>query len=262
VSLLETPRATPDERTSIAVLGTKCFAGNADEAAATILARVAERRGGYACFCNVHVVVTALHDERLRRSLDEAWTCFADGAPVAWMQRHLGDDSARRTAGPDLLPALFALGQRHRVRHYLLGSTSEVCSRLQARLQRAFPKALVVGSSSPPLGDDVPFDKVLVERVASTEPDIVWCSFGAPKQEIWMRKHHRALAPALLLGVGAAFDFNAGTKQRAPRAMQALGLEWLHRLVSEPRRLGGRYLRTNTEFILRATGELHWGAPR
>ena len=252
--------ARASEPTRKEVLGTDCFCGNADEAAAAILARVATRQGGYGCFCNVHVVVTALHDERLRRSLDDAWLCFPDGAPVAWMQRRQGEPMARRAAGPDLLPALVGLGQPHGLRHFLLGSTNEVCDRLCLRLRRAFPQALVVGSLSPRVGDGSRLEEELVDRIASKAPDIVWCSFGAPKQELWMQAHHRALAPALLLGVGAAFDFNAGTKRRAPAAMQALGLEWLHRLASEPHRLGGRYLRTNTEFILRATNELHGSA--
>jgi N-acetylglucosaminyldiphosphoundecaprenol N-acetyl-beta-D-mannosaminyltransferase len=256
VTVVDTTRAHASEPARQAVLGTQCFCGNGDEAAAAILARVFARHGGYGCFCNVHVVMSALHDERLRRSLDEAWLCFADGAPLAWMQRRTGHPEARRTAGPDLLPALVGLGQPYGLRHFLLGSTSEVCDRLRDRLLRAFPKALAVGSSSPPVANGGRFDEQLVREIGAVAPDIVWCAFGAPKQEIWMRTHHRALAPALLLGVGAAFEFNAGTKQRAPAAMQALGLEWLHRLASDPRRLGGRYLRTNTEFILRATAEL------
>ena len=261
MTAIEITRARAGEPARQAVLGTECFCGNADEAAAAILTRVFAQHGGYGCFCNVHVVVTALHDERLRRSLDEAWLCFADGAPVAWMQRRAGHLVARRTAGPDLLPALVGLGQPYGLRHFLLGSTSEVCDRLRDRLLRAFPKALVVGTSSPTLADGDRFDEHLVHEIGAVAPDIVWCAFGAPKQEAWMSTHHRALAPALLLGVGAAFEFNAGTKRRAPVAMQALGLEWLHRLASDPRRLGGRYLRTNTEFILRATAELRRSVP-
>jgi N-acetylglucosaminyldiphosphoundecaprenol N-acetyl-beta-D-mannosaminyltransferase len=244
------------------VLGTRCFCGDPAEAAAALVARVEAGRGGYACFCNVHVVVTALHDEHLRRSLDEAWLCFPDGAPVAWMQRRLGRSSARRIAGPDLLPALFALGEPLGIRHYLLGSTPEVLRRLRDRLAEAFPSALVVGSSAPDVVDGSAPAAGLVEAIRTTAPDVVWCAFGAPKQEVWMRAHHEALAPALLLGVGAAFDFHAASKRRAPSSLQTLGLEWLHRLAAEPGRLAGRYLRTNTEFVLRAPVDLLRRAPR
>jgi N-acetylglucosaminyldiphosphoundecaprenol N-acetyl-beta-D-mannosaminyltransferase len=95
-----------------------------------------------------------------------------------------------------------------------------------------------------------------VAQICETEPHVVWCAFGAPKQELWMHRNASALTPALVLGVGAAFDFHAGTKKRAPVWMQRAGLEWLHRLCSEPRRLAGRYLITNSEFLLRASAQL------
>ena len=93
-------------------------------------------------------------------------------------------------------------------------------------------------------------------RIGEAKPHIVWCAFGAPKQELWMYRNEAALAPALVLGVGAAFDFHAGTKKRAPVWMQRAGLEWLHRLYSEPRRLLIRYVTTNSEFLARASIQL------
>jgi N-acetylglucosaminyldiphosphoundecaprenol N-acetyl-beta-D-mannosaminyltransferase len=243
---------------SCTVLGTDCFSGKADEAAALVLERVRTRRGGYACFCNVHVVVTALHDDALRDSLDGAWARFPDGAPVAWMQRRFGERGAHRVAGPDLMPRILELGAPLGVRHYLVGSTDDALARIRAR----FPDAVFAGWSAPQLTSATAVSDGLCAEIRVTKPDVVWCAFGAPKQELWMREHAPLLAPAVLLGVGAAFDFVAGAKPRAPVRMQALGLEWLHRLGSEPRRLTGRYVRTNSEFVVRAARDLVGSALR
>ena len=238
-----------------AVLGSDCFCGEPEDAAALVLARTWSRAGGYACFCNVHVIVSALHDRRLRDSLSGAWMLFPDGAPVAWMQRRSGNEQARRIAGPDTMPRVIELGRPLGLRHYLLGATDEVLSRLRARIEREL-SGTIAGSASPTIADPRAEAGELVEAIRETEADVVWCALGAPKQELWMQANAPRLAPALLLGVGAAFDFLAGTKPRAPTYVQQLGLEWLHRLASEPRRLTGRYLRTNTEFVVRAALEL------
>jgi N-acetylglucosaminyldiphosphoundecaprenol N-acetyl-beta-D-mannosaminyltransferase len=238
------------------VLGSDCFCGGPEEAAALVLERVRQRAGGYACFCNVHVVVTALHDHELRRSLSEAWMLFPDGAPVAWVQRRSGGHRASRIAGPDLMPRIIELGQPLGLRHYLLGSTADVLARLHERIARRSPSAIMAGSSAPAIGDGRADCGDIVAEIREAQPDVVWCALGAPKQELWMQANHDRLAPALLLGVGAAFEFLAGTKPRAPLYLQRHGLEWAHRLASEPRRLTGRYVRTNTEFLVRAAIEV------
>jgi N-acetylglucosaminyldiphosphoundecaprenol N-acetyl-beta-D-mannosaminyltransferase len=237
------------------VMGSDCFCGEPEHAAARVLARAWSGAGGYACFCNVHVIVSALHDRRLRASLSGAWMLFPDGAPVAWMQRRSGYDKARRIAGPDTMPRVIELGRPLGLRHYLLGATEEVLGRLRARIEGEL-SGIVAGCASPTIADPTADASELVAAIRATEPHIVWCALGAPKQELWMQANAPRLEPALLLGVGAAFDFLAGTKPRAPVYVQQLGLEWLHRLASEPRRLSGRYVRTNTEFVLRAALEL------
>jgi N-acetylglucosaminyldiphosphoundecaprenol N-acetyl-beta-D-mannosaminyltransferase len=237
------------------VLGSNCFCGEPDDAVALIVARARSGAGGYACFCNVHVVVTALHDPSLRESLDGAWMLFPDGAPVAWLQRRSGNGGASRIAGPDTMPRVVALGRPLGLRHFLLGGTDHVLERLRARIEGE-QRGLIVGCASPTIADPRAETGDVVDEIRAAGPDIVWCALGAPKQELWMQAHAPRLAPALLLGVGAAFDFLAGTKPRAPLQVQRLGLEWLHRLASEPRRLTGRYLRTNTEFVLRAAAQL------
>jgi N-acetylglucosaminyldiphosphoundecaprenol N-acetyl-beta-D-mannosaminyltransferase len=235
------------------VLGIDCFAGNLEAAAQAVVERARDRRAGYCCCCNVHVLTLALHDTHLRDALRDAWAVFPDGAPIAWLERRYGA-VAERVAGPDLMPAVLALGMDVGLRHYLLGSTSEVLDRLTKQLALAFPDAQIVGALSPPVTTGEP--DVALDAISATQPDIVWCAFGAPKQELWMHQHSAEVPSGLMIGVGAAFDFLAGTKQRAPKWLQDHSLEWLHRLVSEPRRLSGRYISTNSEFIVRATIEI------
>jgi N-acetylglucosaminyldiphosphoundecaprenol N-acetyl-beta-D-mannosaminyltransferase len=238
------------------VLGVDCFVGELEGAAETVLAQVGSGQGGYACLANAHVLVAAQHDEQLRAALDGAWIRLPDGAPVAWLQRRLGSVGASRVAGPDLMPLVIEMGLTSGLRHFLLGSTENVLELLHRHLLRRFPGARVAGlhsPSRPQIESDAP---VVVEQVLAAKADVVWCAFGAPRQEVWMARHAAELAPAVLVGVGAAFDFIAGTKPRAPVWMQRRGLEWLHRLRTEPVRLCGRYLRTNSEFALRAVIEL------
>ncbi|HXY84031.1 MAG TPA: WecB/TagA/CpsF family glycosyltransferase [Gaiellaceae bacterium] len=238
------------------MLGVDCFVGDLRAAAEAVVERSRSGRGGYACLGNAHVLVTAQHDAQLRRALDEAWVVFPDGAPVAWLQRRLGDHGAQRVGGPDLMPLVIASGVPAGVRHFLLGSTADVLTRLQWNLEHAYPGSRIVGAYSPSRRDVDAAEPQIVEHIRARSPDIVWCAFGAPRQELWMSRHVREITPATLVGVGAAFDFIAGTKPRAPAWMQRGGLEWLHRFGAEPRRLGSRYLRTNTEFVLRAAGEV------
>ena len=237
--------------------GASFFAGDVDGACERILARIRARAGGYVCQANVHVVVTAWHDSSLQSALQKAWMVCPDGAPVAWMLRKTGDCEATRIAGADLMTQLFEVGQRDRLRHFLFGSTPHVLQRLQNSLEARYPSAEIAGRYSPGALSGLPLSpSEVISLIRHSEPDVVWCGLGAPKQELWMHHYADALAPAVLVGVGAAFDFEAGTKRRAPEWMQHAGLEWLHRLGSEPHRLARRYLRTNSEFLARVAVEM------
>jgi N-acetylglucosaminyldiphosphoundecaprenol N-acetyl-beta-D-mannosaminyltransferase len=227
---------------SIPIIEMPGFAGDVGEAARTVLERVETRRGGYACLFNIHGLVLAQRDLCFREALERAWTLFPDGWPVAWLQRSNGAPVAARIPGTDLMMQVFALGEKQGLSHFLFGSSPQVLVRIRERMLKMFPEADVAGSFSPPYGplDEVDF-RPSINAIRAASPDIVWCGLGAPKQELWMSRYASEVAPALVLGVGAAFDFVAGTKQRAPRWSQRAGLEWLHRLGSEPRRLAGRY---------------------
>jgi N-acetylglucosaminyldiphosphoundecaprenol N-acetyl-beta-D-mannosaminyltransferase len=242
------------------VLGVEYFVGDLSAATDTVLRRVEAGLGGYSCLCGVHGIVTAQHSEAMMGALEGAWLNFPDGAPVAWLMRRCGARDARRVAGPDLMPRVIEAGQSRGVRHFLFGSSPHVLERLERRLLERYPGAVIAGAISPPyreLTDDE--NERIAEQIVASKAGVVWVGLGLPKQDEWLRRSADLFAPAVGLGVGAAFDFLAGTKPRAPEWMQAAGLEWMHRLKSEPRRLAGRYATTNTEFLARAglevTGE-------
>jgi N-acetylglucosaminyldiphosphoundecaprenol N-acetyl-beta-D-mannosaminyltransferase len=190
--------------------------------------------------------MTARRDADLRAALDEAWLVFPDGVPIAWVLKREAEAEVERVCGVDLMAAVIERGIVFGLRHYLLGSTTKVLADLERNLRARFPEVELVGSAGP-FGDQATLDAV-TSAIRELKPHVVWCAFGAPKQELWMRRNAAALAPAVVLGVGAAFDFHAGSKRRAPVWMQRAGLEWLFRLATEPRRLGRRYLSTNTTF--------------
>jgi N-acetylglucosaminyldiphosphoundecaprenol N-acetyl-beta-D-mannosaminyltransferase len=225
-------------------------------AVATILRWAAARESRYVCACNVHSVVTAQRDERLAAAVRGADMAVPDGAPVAWLMRKSGVDAQQRVPGPDLMWRYFAAAALYGESIFLLGGSVDTLARLRARIEATFPGLRVIGTHSPPyraLNDEE--DAALVQMLNDSGATTVWVALGCPKQEIWMAEH-RDRVRAVLIGVGAAFGFHAGTLRRAPAWMQRLSLEWLHRLLSEPRRLWRRYLTTNTLFIVAAARQL------
>lgn len=240
------------------VLGFPFFAGRPPEATALVVKQAMSGSGGFVCFANAHVLSVATRDDRVRAALDSASLLFPDGWPVAYLQRR-GGAPASRISGPDLFPAVILEGQRCALRHFLFGSTPDVANGVATRLAGRFPDAIIVGVEAPPLGA---FDEAeYAARIAAAKPHVVWCALGAPKQELWMHRWAERLSPALLVGVGAAFDFEAGASSRAPVWMQTHGLEWMHRLASEPRRLAARYTIGSAIFITQAIREAMRSAP-
>jgi len=172
------------------------------------------------------------------------------------MVRKLGFKDQQRINGPDLMWRYFAQAALRNESVYLYGGTPETLEILQARMAQEFAGLKVVGAFSPPFRTITPAeDAQAVQRINASGAGTVWVSLGCPKQEKWMAAH-RGRINAVMVGVGAAFDYHAGTIQRAPLWMQNNGLEWLHRLASEPRRLWRRYLVTNTLFIVGAVRQL------
>jgi N-acetylglucosaminyldiphosphoundecaprenol N-acetyl-beta-D-mannosaminyltransferase len=175
-----------------------------------------------------------------------------DGAPVAWLIRKLGKVVQERINGPDLMWHYCDSATDQGGPIFLYGGSPETLMLLEKNLMNAFPDLRIAGSYSPPFRElTEQEDEEIVARINASGATTVWVSLGCPKQEMWMAAH-RGRIHAVMVGVGAAFDYHAGTIRRAPVWMQDRGLEWLHRLLSEPGRLWRRYLVTNSLFIVLA----------
>lgn len=213
-------------------------------------------RGYYVCICNVHSVVTSRHDARFYAVLSGADMATSDGAPVAWLMRRMGIVGQQRINGPDLMLAYCKVASERAEPIFLYGSTESTLEALQSRLAEQMPGLIIAGAYSPPFRALSPEeDTHVVDMINSSGAKTVWVSLGCPKQELWMAEH-RDRINAVMIGVGAAFDYHAGVIQRAPKWMQNNGLEWFHRLCSEPRRLFKRYFITNTLFLYHALRQL------
>jgi len=215
-----------------------------------------EKKSRVVCICNAHSLVTARQDAAFAEVLRLAEMCTPDGAPVAWMLRRLGHAGQARINGPDLMWRYCAWAAGSGESIYLYGGAAETLALLQQKLNTSFPNLRIAGAMSPPFRPlSEAEDAAAVDAINASGAGTVWVSLGCPKQELWMQAH-RGRVQAVMLGVGAAFDYHAGTIRRAPPWAQRAGLEWLHRLLSEPRRLWRRYLVTNTLFVLAAARQL------
>ena len=243
-------------RQLVHVVGAPIDAISWDETCAVITRWAQRRESRYVCICNVHSVVTAQQDPDFHEVIEQADMATPDGAPVAWVMRRLGYREQTRINGPDLMLRYCALAEQRAESIYLYGSTPETLGTLQRRLLHAFPSLQIAGSYSPPFRALTPEeDAEVVRQINASGAGTVWVSLGCPKQERWMAAH-RGRIQAVMVGVGAAFGYHAGTLRRAPLWMQRHGLEWLHRFWSEPRRLGPRYLATNTRFLVQVVRQL------
>lgn len=239
------------------VLGVPVSAITMSHAVETIRRWIADRTPHYVCVTGVHGVMESVRDESLRAIHEGAGLVTPDGMPLVWLAHHAGFPRVERVYGPDLMLAVCEASTRHGWRHFFYGGGSGVADQLTSRLRSRFAALDVVGVYSPPFRPMTPEeDDELVHRINATRPDIVWVGLSTPKQERWMAAHVGRLSAPVLVGVGAAFDFHAGLKRQAPRWMQRSGLEWSFRLITEPRRLGPRYLVNNPLFIWRITLQL------
>mgnify|MGYP000886956570 CR=1 FL=1 len=244
------------ERLRIDVLGCPIDALGWASTLATVLAWAHARESRYVCICNAHSVVPASQDSSFRRIVVDSDMATPDGFPVAWLMRRLGQTRQERISGPDLMIKLCEQAALEKIAIYLLGSTEETLAKLELALVAQVPGLNISGVYSPPFRlTTAREDEALVARINQAEPGIVFVSLGCPKQERWMAEHSKGIR-GVLIGVGAAFDFHAGVVKRAPVWMRAYGLEWLHRLISEPRRLWRRYLFTNIAFVVGAVRQL------
>lgn len=236
------------------VIGSRVSACSLDEGIAQIERRLDEGHGGYVCFTNVHAVVEGRKKAALQKATNGSFLSMADGKPVYWVGRLKGARGIGHSPGPDFFRA--AVSRHPQRKHFFYGSRPETLARLEAALRQDVPGIQICGLLSPPFRELNPEDlEEHYETIRSSGAEYVWVGLGAPKQELWMSEASRHLPRCVLLGVGAAFDFHAGTVRRAPAVWGTLGLEWLYRLFQEPRRLWRRYLVTNSLFVAYLIGD-------
>ncbi len=210
---------------------------------------ISEGEKHYMSICTTHTMLECCDDPRMAQIVNDAGLATPDGKPLAWIGRMRGH-KVNQVCGPELLPALCDYGQSRGYRHYFYGATDVVLDAMIRNLKKQFPDLIVAGVHSPPfrpLSEEE--KKEDIDRINVSGADIVWCGLGTPKQDFWVSENCGKVSASALIPVGAAFNFHAGEIQRAPRWMIACGLEWLYRLLVEPRRLWRRYLLGNTRFV-------------
>jgi N-acetylglucosaminyldiphosphoundecaprenol N-acetyl-beta-D-mannosaminyltransferase len=239
------------------VLGVDVSAITMSDALDRIEAWIAGRSKNYVCITSVHGVIESRDDPHLREIFNRAGLVTPDGMPLVWMSHALGHKRTERVYGPDLMRALSAVSAARGYRQFYYGGAEGVAEQLSLTLMRDYPGLQVVGHHCPPFREPTEEeDRLIVDRINAARPDIVWVGLSTPKQEYWMAAHLGRIEAPVMIGVGAAFDFVPGLKPQAPRWMQRRGLEWVFRLVTEPRRLSRRYLSIVPRFLALAGRQL------
>lgn len=236
--MIETPTGQPP----IAILGVPFDNLTTGEAIEAVERMVRSQRPHYLVTANVDFLVQAQSDVELRRILFDAHMVLCDGTPLVWASRWLGNPLPERIAGSDLVPLLLRVAERQQFRVFLLGATPDSATQAVANLRAKHPKLPLAGHYSPPFNKLLEMDhEEITRRIREAKPDLLFVSFGCPKQEKWIAMHYRTLGVPVCVGVGATIDFLAGQVRRAPKWMQRTGTEWIFRLLQEPRRLFARY---------------------
>ncbi len=210
----------------------------------------------YVCVANVHTVMEAYDSIKFGKVVNDAGLVTPDGMPLVWMMRAKGQRKQPRVYGPTLMLYILEAAARENLPVGFYGSKPEVLNTLIKRMQARYEGLSVVFSCSPPFREmSQEEDQAIIEQINQSSTKILFVGLGCPKQEIWMAEHCGKVK-AVMIGVGAAFDFHAGIKPQAPAWMQKVGLEWLFRLFTEPRRLWKRYLYHNPRFLVLAAADL------
>jgi exopolysaccharide biosynthesis WecB/TagA/CpsF family protein/anti-anti-sigma factor len=254
------PTATPlkslEEGLPIAVLGVRFDNVTIPQVVQAIEKMIASREPHYLITANVDFVVQAQNDIELRRIFFDAHLVLCDGTPLLWASEWLGNRLPERVAGADIVPLLIERAAERGYRLFFLGAAPESLARAIENLREMHPGLTIAGCYSPPFRQLLEMDhEEIRRRVTEAKPDLLFVSLGCPKQEKWVAMNYRSLGVAVTIGVGATIDFLAGHMRRAPVWMQRSGLEWLYRLIQEPRRLYRRYSRDIAVFGWKLVGQ-------
>jgi len=241
---------------TITILGFRIDAGSYIEVVDVIIKWSLFDGGRYVCACNVHTLMEGYDSPIFSDVIGWADLAVPDGMPLVWLMRLKGKPNQQRVYGPTLMLQTLVAATRENIPVGFYGGEVDVLVKLVAAMQTRYEDLNVAYSFSPPYRVlSVQEDEVIINEINSSGARILFVGLGCPKQEIWMAEH-RGRINAVMLGVGAAFDFHAGAKLQAPKWMQDVGLEWLFRLIAEPRRLWKRYLYHNPRFLILALADL------
>lgn len=232
------------------ILGVGLSAANMDSAIDFVLGCISERTPIYVSVCPVYTLMQGFEHPDLRKVLNHAGLVTLDGMPLVLLSRLKGYHHVDRVYGPDLMLRLSEYSVEYGIKHYYYGGGEGVPEQLADTLQARYPGLNVVGTVSPPFRELTDEEQVaLIADINAADPDIVWVGLGSPKQDFWMARYREQINAPVLIGVGAAFDFHTGRILQAPHWIQQAALEWLFRLVMEPRRLWRRYVIYNPKFL-------------
>jgi N-acetylglucosaminyldiphosphoundecaprenol N-acetyl-beta-D-mannosaminyltransferase len=238
------------EHPSFETLGVRVDAAPIDEVVAQMEQWIRKGSWGHSIAATgMHGLVEAQHDPEFKRILNATDLVVPDGMPLVWLARRRGYRLRQRVYGPDLMLAFCKKAER-KYRHFFYGGEPGVAERLAESLHRRFPEMEMAGVYSPPFRPlSVNEDDEIARLISSASPDVLWVALGTPKQERWMFEHARRIKVPVMVSVGAAFDLLSGRRKQAPKWMRDRGLEWLFRLMQEPRRLWRRYLLCGPQFL-------------
>lgn len=232
------------------ILGVGISAIDINDACALVEDAVLKRQKRYICVCPLSTIMECKEDERVLMSVNSADLATPDGMAVVWIGRMRGHKNIRRVYGPELMQEICGISGKKGYKNYFYGSSPDVLNKLKERLSKKYPGLIINGIFSPPFRQlNKEEDDKIAEDINNSNSDILWVGLGSPKQDLWMYEHRERINVPVMIGVGAAFDFLAGTKPQAPRWMRDNGFEWLFRLITEPKRLGRRYLVSYPLFI-------------
>lgn len=231
------------------ILGVNINAINMNDTIEVLTSKLDSIRGNYICVSNVHTTVMAYEDKQYRKIQNSGFMALPDGKPLSIVSKKRGFKCAERVTGPDLMEEIFSISEKYGYKHYFYGSTEETLKKLKNKLNEKYPGIKIEGMYSPPFRKlTKEEDEKIIASINKSCPDFIWVGLGAPKQEVWMYEH-KYILNGVMVGVGAGFDYHAGNISRAPGWMQNLSLEWLYRLLQDPKRLFKRYLKTNLKFL-------------
>jgi N-acetylglucosaminyldiphosphoundecaprenol N-acetyl-beta-D-mannosaminyltransferase len=235
---------------SVRVLGIDVAAVDMEATLARIAALLQESRKGYICAAGVHGVMEAQRSPLLAQIYFDSELTIPDGMPLVWVGRLQGHPCMQRVTGPDLMLEIFRRREFAGVTHFLYGGVEGVANKLRDTLEARFPWVRIVGTATPPFHELSPVEQQeLIATIRELKPDIIWVGIGCPKQEKFMDRCLPMLHTTLMFGVGAAFDFHTGRIRDCAPWIKLAGLQWLDRLIQDPRRLWRRYLRNNSAFL-------------